>query len=270
MKSEWFHDPDISLPVIRRRVGEELLDLLVWYLAVSARRGWSWEWSHTFRDRAAYRVAVHRLKKKGLVVYEQQRARDVIIALSDEGEKHVRDVHRPHRRWRRKWNGIWYVLSYDIPEDDRSYRDALRGFLHRLQMGCLHRSVYVTPWDIRPEYDDLVKATGVDRYSFLFESRTVLGRDPRDVVTTAWDLSRLQEIHEWYLAAGKRILGTIRLDKLGRPALENLAREEMTAYVTAMQEDPLLPGALMPAGYRGRDVWEVHKDVVERIGRCLS
>ena len=42
-------------------------------------------------------------------------------------------------------------------------------------MGCLQKSVWVSPRDIRPEHDDLVKGIRVNFYAYLFEATTVLG-----------------------------------------------------------------------------------------------
>ena len=52
---------------------------------------------------------------------------------------------RPEKFWNRKWDGIWYVLAYDVPEPQRSYRESLRRFLQRLRMGGLQGSGWVSP-----------------------------------------------------------------------------------------------------------------------------
>jgi len=49
-----------------------------------------------------------------------------------------------------------------------------------------------------------------------------------------------------------------------------VAREEITAYQTAMLEDPLLPKELIPHGYKGFDVFAMHKKFVREVRTHLK
>ncbi|MBN1669630.1 MAG: hypothetical protein JXR37_01260 [Kiritimatiellae bacterium] len=265
----YFHHPDICLPVIRRRATEELLDLLLCFGGVLATRGRSLSWKEPFASPAAYDTAVSRLKKKGLLAYRRDGEGNPILDITTAGAERAARALRPHRQWRKRWKGIWYVVVYDVPEGRRRYRDNLRHFLKRMRMGCLQRSVWVSPWDIRPDYDDLTHAAAVEDISFLFEARTVLGRDPMHVVQSAWDWDRLETIHGWYVQVISRNLDQILSGKIAAESLPNLAREELSAYVSAMEEDPLLPQELHPANYRGREVLALHRNFVKSVGRRL-
>jgi DNA-binding transcriptional regulator PaaX len=170
-----FHHPDLSLPVIRRRVAEELIDLTVSLVAAAATRGKSLTWSYCFPNENAHYAAVSRLQKAGLLVRHTGSQSGPTVELTKEGEGRASPLCRGRPPWPRKWNGIWYLLMYDVPEQDRRYRNVLREFLKQLRMGCLQKSVWVSPRDIRPEYDDLVKGIRVNFYAYLFEATTVLG-----------------------------------------------------------------------------------------------
>lgn len=250
-------------------MGEELLDLFACYLQIVATRGRSLTWSYAFPKRDNYRAAAYRLRKQGLVISERRGQHSVAIAVSQDTDDRLSPVHRPDRFWRRKWNGFWYLLVYDVPEKDRRYRDELRRFLTRKRMGCLQKSVWVSPYDIRPAYADLVEAAAVDRYAHLFQSRTVLGSDPQSVVLSSWNMDGLREAHAWFIRICGRNLESVRMGDLGRGALETMAREEMTAYVTVMQGDPLLPESLHPASYLGREAFAVHCKLVHEIAKRL-
>lgn len=265
---EWtsfLEHPDFCWTVVRRRIGEELCDLFIWYLEIAATRGRSLTWSHAFPDRGRYNAATYRLRKSGLLV---TRGRGH-IGISADTPLLRSPAHKPDRFWRKKWNGYWYMLVYDVPEKERSYRDELRKFLVKRRMGCLQKSVWITPWDIRPEYDDMVKAAALGFYAQLFHVRTVLGQDPQRIVETSWDMDELRSGHEWFLDICERNTALVREGRLSQSGLENLAREELSAYLTVMEDDPLLPMELHPSGYLGCEVFNAHCELVREIAAHL-
>ena len=141
----FFHNPDVSLPVVRRRATEELLQFIASFGAMLATRGRSLMWTDWSPSRPAYDSAVWRLRKSGLIASCKEGGYGATLELTDAGESRLGEAHKPMKLWQTKWNEIWYVLAYDVPEEEREYRDALRGFLARMRMGCLQRSVWVTP-----------------------------------------------------------------------------------------------------------------------------
>lgn len=269
--SAYWHHPDICLPLVKRRATESFLDFLAWYSRAGTVRWWTYLWAAPcYPSRRAYQRALGRLRKKGLVVTRKPGAELPLIELLPAAEEHMPPCFRPEREWGRRWAGFWYLLSYDVPETSRGYRDALRRFLKRHKLGCLHKSVYITPRDIRPEYDDLTRAAGLKCVSFLMEARTVLGMTGQEIALEAWDFDRLEQIHYWYGQAYKDWMEMLQGRSLSRDELIQLAREEILAYQTAMEEDPLLPRELWPPTYGGERVYELHKVFVHNMTRCLK
>ncbi|MBL7077588.1 MAG: hypothetical protein ISS31_08955 [Kiritimatiellae bacterium] len=264
-----FHNPDISITVLRRRAADQLMDCLFWYGHFLETCRWRGMWTGAFPTNAAYRSAVCRLRKQGLLVSTEV-GRFSQLALSDNGKRRIKRLHRPEEMWRRDWPGYWYMLIYDVPESSRKYRDVLRGFLKKQNLGCLQKSIYVTPTDIRPDFADLTEAVQVDHYAYLFESRTVLGLDPMQIVRDAWNWSDINAGHKWYLRRYEAQLASVEADRLDVPALQTLAREEMSAYVTVMDNDPLLPRALLPQAYLGGAVFNTHIATTEAIASGLK
>lgn len=136
-------------------------------------------------------------------------------------------------------------------------------------MGCLQKSVWVTPRDIRPDYDDLEQAANVHAVSYLLESRTVLQRETSEIVENSWDFNHLQELHERYLLVYRENLGLLAATSLDEAALVKLLRQEAEAYVQCMRPDPLLPSELLPKTYLGKKVFNLHKQVRESIASAL-
>ncbi|MFH1970692.1 MAG: hypothetical protein ABIJ53_10290 [Verrucomicrobiota bacterium] len=150
------------------------------------------------------------------------------------------------------------------------YRNVLRQFLRRLRMGCLQGSVWITPRDIRPEYDDLVKAAGIESYAYLFEARTVLGLPAGTVVRSAWSMDLLEQCQQWYCANAQRNWEALRLKHFSAKSLWFLARETNRAFRAVMAPDPLLPKALWPEGYRGAEVIAWHRRLLGELARQLE
>lgn len=269
MRSLRFHHPDFCPKVVARRARLELLEALDLLGQALLTRGRAFTWVSTFPSDDAYRMAVSRLRKRGLIISRSRGAGRPTLSLTPEGESALSDIHRPQRGWNRKWRGIWYVLVYDVPEEDRRYRDTLREFLKRMRMGCLQKSVWISPCDIRPEFSDLEDASRVKRYAVLLEASTVLGMRTDEIVYAAWDMERIQEAQAWFIAACEDLLAEKLHRPLGSEEALALVREELNAYRSVMELDPLLPRELWPPAYAGEGVHELHRAFQSTFARHI-
>jgi hypothetical protein len=110
------------------------------------------------------------------------------------------------------------------------------------------------------------EVAGIDVGAFLFESKTVLGRRAEDVVDTAWDFERLWRIHSWYCEVYRETLDRIQAGDVPPETLMETADEELSAYLSAMAENLLLPRQLWPADYLGPDVYGLHGKLAKAFG----
>ncbi len=268
---EWksFHHPDWSLPVVRRRAQEEWLDLLSDLAEILATGGRAHLWKHTYPNLRAYHNSMSRLRKVGLLVQHHDDGKLPHLKLTPQGRDFLPAYYLPERQWNTKWNDIWYVLIFDVPEKERHYRDTLRAFLKRMRMGCLQKSVWITPRDIRPEYDDLNRVANVDAIAYLLESKTVLHQDETEMVENAWNFAWLHELQDRYLTIFSKNLELLKDTDHDQPALMNLLRQESEAYVQCMRTDPLLPNVLLPKNYLGKNVYELRQTIRTNIGQQL-
>ena len=264
-----FHHPDWSLPVVKRRITEEWIDLMKDVGETLVTNGRSLLWNKSYPTQTAYYSAMSRLRKAGLAVKADSTGKLPHLRLTSQAKDRLPPYHAPDLLWNTKWNGIWYMIIFDVPEKERHYRDNLRGFLKRLHMGCLQKSVWVTPRDIRPEYDDLEQAANIHAISYLLESRTVLHQETAEIVENAWDFGWLQELHARYLSIfGKNLQLLKELDH-NEEALMNLLYAEAEAYIQCMRPDPLLPNELLPKGYLGKEVFKLHQKTRSTIAQSL-
>lgn len=259
-----FHHPDISLPVIRRKAGEELITLLAGTSELLLSRGLSTIYSNCYPSSRAFQASVKRLQKKGLITQSTIRGELPSITLSPCAEANLPPYCNPDKFWHKRWNKWWYLLMFDVPEINRSYRDTLRAFLKKQRLGCLQKSVWVTPQDIRADYDDLNRAASVDSIAFLFEAKTVLGFGNQSVVREAWNFHTINKIQKLYIQIANENIALLNETSQSRIELLELLRMDNLAYAQAMSTDPLLPEELHPSDYSGLRVAEIHRDLTHR------
>ncbi|MCF7847567.1 MAG: hypothetical protein K9M45_01860 [Kiritimatiellales bacterium] len=244
----------------------DLLELLELLGAMAAHGAWAFLNQRSYPNRSAYNNAVYRLRKQGLIVSEKGAGQTPVLKITDHGTNSIAEYLRPEKFWNRKWNGLWYLLMYDVPESERNYRNVLRSFLRKHRLGCLQKSVWVTPVDIRPEFDDLTHAAALFDFAYLFEARTVLGMPSDKVVSDAWDFESLYEVQNLFLD----VYGENKAKLLSQPATDPtdliaLATEEINAYRCALVNDPLLPRALWPQNYVGERVVTMHRKLAVEL-----
>jgi phenylacetic acid degradation operon negative regulatory protein len=264
MPPNWFHHPDISIPVISRRVTSELIDALAWYGDLIISRGRSAWRNQSYSSSTAYLGAVRRLKKRGILAISHRKGREPILRLSPS-DANDRAVHSPDRWWNSKWNGVWYVIVYDVPEHNRRYRDHLRKILLRNRCGYLQNSVWISPRDLRPLFDELETAASLGHMAHLFEARTVLGHGPQQIVSESWDFDRINEAHARFQRDIQAALKSI--PSLSHDAITAVIREELRAFREVIQLDPLLPRRLHPPGYTGPQSFRDHQLFVKAVRR---
>ncbi len=261
---EWFHHPDFSLTVARRQATERFLDALALGTGMVCTAGWS-AVRGTLPSDSALRSAANRLAKSGFVTKAPHQGKGQVLRLTDEGTARLPAYLRTRHPWPRKWDRRWYVVLFDVPEARRDYRRGLRDFLKSLRAGCLQMSVWVAPYDIRPQFHDLLLAAGIAEYAILFEARTVLGKPAHDIVHQAWDIDRLQELHLDYLQQAEKAEAWLVDAVPTAEEFHRLAAQEHAALRRAMDDDPLLPEPIWPRDYRGPDVLEAHRRLVRRM-----
>lgn len=271
MKWEYFHHPDICLPVIAKSVMEETAFILAGIGTILMTRGWSLANDNLYYSRNAFRTAKSRLAKQGLIVQGVDKATG-LPSITFVGQNQYKDkaILHPEKYWSRKWKRRWYVLIYDVPEANRPYRDTLRKFLKRLRMGKLQRSVWISPVDIRPQYHHMMEAIGIDDVAVLLESRTVLGQSDRELIRRAWDMDRLCSWQKHFIKVSSQCCGDILNDRMNVEQTAAYLKEHVHAYRAIFSNDPLLPESLWPDAYRGRDMVSWYMYTLETINAFLK
>lgn len=96
--------------------------------------------------------AFRRLYREGYIAIEKSN-RQLFISLTDEGRKRagIYQINNLAIRKPKRWDGKWRVVIFDISDRQRMKREALRGFLKRLQFYKLQDSVWAHPFNCEDE-----------------------------------------------------------------------------------------------------------------------
>lgn len=103
-------------------------------------------------NKEALAQALRKLKKEGLVLTKKEEGKTT-FRLSKKGKKKFLNykledlkINKPER-----WDGFWRIVAFDIPEEKKTARNALRRKLKELDFFKLQKSIFVYPYDCESE-----------------------------------------------------------------------------------------------------------------------
>lgn len=133
-------------------VSKTVLAILAEMGEVTVKAFFAHPYSHLFcnhKDKQDCYKSFYYLKKKGLI----KKTAGATFRLSKTGEKEAFFAHLDaqtvlYKPKKRKWDGRWRMIIFDVPEKKRKYRDYLRQMLKTLGFKELQKSTWVTPYPI--------------------------------------------------------------------------------------------------------------------------
>ncbi|MFB7675385.1 PaaX family transcriptional regulator C-terminal domain-containing protein [Kitasatospora purpeofusca] len=166
-----------------------------------------------------------------------------------------------------RWDGVWHLAAFAVPESARAARDALRETLVHLGGAPLQGGLYVSANAWEPYVEEAAQQLGAHGGLTLLTTTDLRRGDTREPAELARELWPLAEIADRYH----------RLDRITEPRLARLTGRselssaelltvavELAAELTrAMDPDPLLPPELLPRPWPG-------VLARERIARCWA
>jgi CRISPR-associated endonuclease Cas2 len=104
-----------------------------------------------------YRTAVYRLRHQGLIDIANNNGQK-FLRLTRDGQLKVL-VLKAVSIDRRKWDGKWRLVVFDIPEKARQERNQLRQLLKNNQFHKLQASVFISPFPLNLKAIEYLKET---------------------------------------------------------------------------------------------------------------
>lgn len=112
----------------------------------------SWKIRKNAKEKKKIYNSFYVLKKRGLIKVEN-RAGQIYISLTKEGRKEAGKFQVDDMKIKtpKKWDGRWRIIIFDIKNEHRIKREALRGKIKQLGLYQLQKSVWVYPFDFKKE-----------------------------------------------------------------------------------------------------------------------
>ncbi|MEM9610029.1 MAG: PaaX family transcriptional regulator C-terminal domain-containing protein [Actinomycetota bacterium] len=164
-----------------------------------------------------------------------------------------------------EWDGRWHLAAFEIPEEQRLARDAVRTHLLDLFGAPISGGLYVSPLAWEPWILRLASSRGVpDRITLIeTDSLTHAGyTHPADVAAVLWPV---REIHTGYRSFFDE--WGARVDAVPDDPLEALrfAFDAAHEFELVFRRDPLLPRPLVPDDFAGPPARRLFLDLLDAL-----
>ena len=151
------------------------------------------------------------------------------------------------------WDGIWRIISYEIPEKKRHLRDRLRREMRGWGLGPWHRSFWVTSHPVITPLRDLVYGREEERYIQAFEATHMFG-DIDILIEKVWKKVELEERYKELFKNWHNILSqdTEKKERM---------KQVVYNYVKVMRQDPGLPPSLVGRKWISVEAFNIYKEI---------
>ena len=208
---------------------------------------------------SAARAALSRLTRNGLLVTSKtgrrtfSRLSSRAAAILDDGARRIFSFGAANQ----PWDGMWSLVAFSIPEDNRAARDALRKQLRWRGFAPLYDGLWVSPRDHAAEVIGYLKDLDIPTGT-AFRATSV----PADceIPARAWDLDGLRARYECFIGFAGQLRDAAAAGRVP-PTDALIARTRVMDEWRAFPGlDPDLPAELLPSAWpRARGTGAVHR-----------
>lgn len=208
-----------------------------------------------------YSHLVWRTLKTGYIEKIEKKGKVYLRLLGEGGERIARDFPLLTFQ-KKKWDGKWRLVLFDIAELNRKTRDILRRKLKKLGFGMFQQSAYMSPHNFTEDLLEFINAVGLSDFVYVFDishNKMTLG-DPKQLANKLWNLDSINEQYLKLIEKIRRLIGIngrgVQLNgsRIGKGKICNqdkkgLLRSVREEYLTLLISDPFLPKELLPSDW---------------------
>jgi DNA-binding transcriptional regulator PaaX len=127
-------------------------------------RGITKEWQDI--NKRTLHEAIKKLYQSKLIDYKENDDGTVDLVLNDDGKKRALKYNLDTIKIKKsaKWDGLWRVIIFDIPECFKQGRDALAVKLKQMGFYPLQKSVFIYPYECKNEIDFIIEIFDLRQY----------------------------------------------------------------------------------------------------------
>ena len=122
-------------------------------------------WVPDYRNRYSTKKALNSLERQELIRYKKT-DKERMILITEEGRLYLSKLKIKSMRLpsASKWDGVWRMITFDIPEDAGINRRRFTSALNLLGMFKLEKSVYLYPHECKKQIIEVAKLYFVEKY----------------------------------------------------------------------------------------------------------
>ena len=122
------------------------------------------EWEEI--NHQSLRRAIRSLYKSKLINEKQNTDGTITLIITDKGKQKALtyDLDEMKIKQPERWDKKWRVVLFDIPENRKKIREALRGHLKNMQFYEFQESVFVHPYDCEDEINYLIEFYDIRKF----------------------------------------------------------------------------------------------------------
>lgn len=233
---------------------------IVSLLPTNKRQSWNFWFGNynrtdRFFSRQSFANTVSRLLKTRRIEKEVKKGR-VRISITPRGLEFLSMRLDLDKFSRKKWDGKWRVVIFDIPEKKRKRRDDLRDQIKGLGFGMLQESVWISPFPIEEELVELFSSSKIYGQVLVSRSHILVG-DQKAMVSQVWSLDKLDRSYR-RLGEGWAELSPGQRNKAA-------AYEFQRIYFELLWSDPFLPKELLPDSWKAEKLKKLYFKEVTKV-----
>lgn len=243
-----------------------MIDGLVYLLWLSSAPFSAKILSNCFGEEVKYhslRERLERLYKKGFILKIKKKRKVFFFPKEEFGWLSDDSMLIKRKRSFQKWNGLWWIIIYDIPEKIRMKRNSLRIFLKDLGFAKVKESCWISPYNFSSQIHAFCNKENILRYICLYEGRFFAGRDIKDTVEDIWKLNVINNRYAELIRKCKDGVEILETNDLSFKKVYKMYSNLYEELREIIDEDPFLPMAFLEKWLRKKA--EVSFDRFARI-----
>jgi phenylacetic acid degradation operon negative regulatory protein len=216
---------------------------------------------------AAARATLSRLVQHNLLV-TSKRGRQTFYGQSDRAARILDEGVRRIFSFglqARPWDGIWSMVAFSIPEENRQLRYILRDRLRWLGFSPLYDGLWVSPYDRLSEAAYQLAELSITTVTML-RARITADTPAAGSPQRAWDLDALREHYQQFIINMQQLKTHLKR-KLVTPEEALIIRTQaMDIWRGFPAMDPDLPDELLPADWPRKSARQLFITTYDELG----
>ncbi|MCX6718622.1 MAG: CRISPR-associated endonuclease Cas2 [Candidatus Staskawiczbacteria bacterium] len=119
------------------------------------------------RDKAKFAKLIYYLKTNNYIQVKDLQGKKAIILTKEGFSKALKASFAMEGKKKRK-DGKWTMLIFDMPSKNRQRRTLMRSILQNLGYKMFQQSVWITPYDVSDKTESYLQIYSLDKYVKIF------------------------------------------------------------------------------------------------------